>query len=592
MTLADHPTTTPPPATYGAVLGSRHVVRLLGGTLTGRLPNGMVPVSLVLWITGGGGSLAFAGLLAALYGLASGLSQPVKGRLMDRYGQTRVSAPAVLLNSGCLAALPWIGAGGHPAVVTAVVGFAGLVTAPLESGLRALWPTVVPDLAQRRVVQALDTGSQGLLYIAGPLLASWLSTTHGPDTALTATAALGLVGTAIVLTAAPSRTWHPASADGAAESGRLIGAGLVLLCTALAGTGFALGAMTVWAAGMATAHGLAMLSGVLPAAFSTGSFLGGLIYARRTWPGTTTTQLITTSTLFLFGWVPLLAQPEPWAAIALAVVPGLFLTLIITNGFHTVDSLAPASRTTEAYAWLILSVGTGQAAGTALAGVLAEHPYVLAGLPAAGAATSLTILTLARRKLGPGRRLGRHRRLRQTHNPNSAALEGDSRMAVRTEWQIVHSCGHEITRNLSDRPADKRAGFARWLGERDCTDCWKAARDSDTAAKEEWLAAKRAEEQQAALAWAEQFDMPSLEGPERALAWGERSRYQLVTTAYTTLVAEGSWDEADWSALEERIRTVTRAGWWIDQRDAEGTDLPELLDAATADDRGTENPFR
>ncbi|MCX5582983.1 MFS transporter [Streptomyces erythrochromogenes] len=592
MTLADHPTTTPPPATYGAVLGSRHVVRLLGGTLTGRLPNGMVPVGLVLWITGGGGSLAFAGLLAALYGLASGLSQPVKGRLMDRYGQTRVSAPAVLLNSGCLAALPWIGAGGHPAVVTAVVAFAGLVTAPLESGLRALWPTVVPDLGQRRVVQALDTGSQGLLYIAGPLLASWLSTTHGPDTALTATAALGLLGTAIVLTAAPSRTWRPATADGAAGSGRLIGAGLVLLCTALAGTGFALGAMTVWAAGMATAHGLAMLSGVLPAAFSTGSFLGGLIYARRTWPGTTTTQLITTSALFLFGWVPLLAQPEPRAAIALVVVPGLFLTLIITNGFHTVDSLAPASRTTEAYAWLILSVGTGQAAGTALAGALAEHPYVLAGLPAAGAVTSLTILTLARRKLGPGRRLGRHRRPRQTQNPTSAALEGDSRMAVRTEWKIVHSCGHEITRDLSDRPADKRAGFARWLGGRDCTDCWKAARDSDTVAREEWLAAKRAEEQQAALAWTEQFDMPPLEGPDRALAWGERSRYQLATTAYTALVTEGSWDEADWSALEEKIRTVTRAGWWIDQRDAEGTDLPELLDAATTEDRGTENPFR
>lgn len=592
MTLADHPTTTPPPATYGAVLGSRHVLRLLGGTLTGRLPNGMVPVGLVLWITGGGGSLAFAGLLAALYGLASGLSQPVKGRLMDRYGQTRVSAPAVLLNSGCLATLPWIGAGGHPAVVTVVVGFAGLVTAPLESGLRALWPTVVPDLGRRRVVQALDTGSQGLLYIAGPLLASWLATTHGPDTALTATAALGLVGTAVVLTAAPSRTWRPATADGAAGRERLMGAGLVLLCTALAGTGFALGAMTVWAADMASTHRLAMLSGVLPAAFSTGSFLGGLIYARRTWPGTTTTQLITTSALFLLGWVPLLAQPAPRAAIALAVVPGLFLTLIITNGFHTVDSLAPASRTTEAYAWLILSVGTGQAAGTALAGALAEHPYVLAGLPAAGAATSLAILTLARRKLGPGRRLGRHRRPRQTQTPNSPVLEGDSRMAVRTEWKIAHSCGHEITRDLSDRPADKRAGFARWLGGRDCTDCWKAARDSDTVAREEWLAAKRAEEQQAALAWTQQFDMPPLEGPERALAWGERSRYQLVTTAYTALVAEGAWDEADWSALEERIRTVTRAGWWIDQRDAEGTDLPELLDAATAEDRGTENPFR
>lgn len=35
-----------------------------------------------------------------------------------------------------------------------------------------------------------------------------------------------------------------------------------------------------------------------------------------------------------------------------------------------------------------------------------------------------------------------------------------------------------------------------------------------------------------------------------------------------------------------------RAGWWIDQRDAEGSDLPELLDAATSEDTGTENPFR
>lgn len=33
--------------------------------------------------------------------------------------------------------------------------------------------------------------------------------------------------------------------------------------------------------------------------------------------------------------------------------------------------------------------------------------------------------------------------------------------------------------------------------------------------------------------------MPPLEGSERALAWGERSRFQLVTAAYTALVSEG-----------------------------------------------------
>ncbi|MFD9069096.1 hypothetical protein [Streptomyces lasiicapitis] len=157
----------------------------------------------------------------------------------------------------------------------------------------------------------------------------------------------------------------------------------------------------------------------------------------------------------------------------------------------------------------------------------------------------------------------------------------------------MHSCGHEVTHDLSNRPADRRAGFARWFEGRDCTGCWKAARDEDSAGKEAWLAAKRAAEQQAATEWAAQFDMPPLEGPEKARAWGERSRHLLVTAAYSVLVSEeGTWDEADWAALEDKIRTVTRAGWWIDQRDAEGSDLPELLDAARSDDIGTENPFR
>ncbi|MCZ4101807.1 hypothetical protein [Streptomyces sp. H39-C1] len=165
-------------------------------------------------------------------------------------------------------------------------------------------------------------------------------------------------------------------------------------------------------------------------------------------------------------------------------------------------------------------------------------------------------------------------------------------MAVRTHWTVQHPCSHEVDHDLSDRPADKRAGFARWLATKDCSDCWKAARDTDGASKEEWLAVKRAQEQQAAVEWAQKFDMPPLEGPERALDWGARSRHQLMTAAHTALVVEGTWDEADWADLEEKARAISRAGWWIDQRAAEGSDLLELLDAASEDDRGTENPFR
>ncbi|MFB8352962.1 MFS transporter [Streptomyces niveus] len=408
MTPTDSPTSSAR-TTYGAVLGSPHVARLLGGTLVGRLPNGMAPVAIVLLVSTDGGTLAFGGLLSALYGLASALSQPVKGRLMDRHGQTRISGPAAILNSAALLTLPATGTTSSPALATVIVVLGGLAAPPLEAGLRALWPSVLPDPVRRHTALALDTGTQGLLYITGPLLVAALTTAHSPALALTVTAALGLTGTALVLTAPPSRTWKPSPATSNGTADRLFSTGLILLFVALVGVGVAIGGMNVWAVAMAERHHTDLLAGVLPAAFSTGSFLGGLLYGHRTWPGAPTRQLLTGAAGFLLGWLPLLALPAPAPATAVAFVPGAFLTLIVARAFTITDTLAPPARTTEAYAWLILSIGVGQAAGTALAGRLSDHPHALAALPAGGAALALAVLFLAR----PGRtpaHCGRHRR--------------------------------------------------------------------------------------------------------------------------------------------------------------------------------------
>ncbi|MFJ2649479.1 hypothetical protein ACIO1C_22480 [Streptomyces sp. NPDC087420] len=71
--------------------------------------------------------------------------------------------------------------------------------------------------------------------------------------------------------------------------------------------------------------------------------------------------------------------------------------------------------------------------------------------------------------------------------------------------------------------------------------------------------------------------MPPLEGSERAAAWAVRCRHQLLAAAYTALVLEGQTTEAEWAAVEDTARTVTRAGWWIDQRSSEPDELTELL---------------
>ncbi|WP_327330024.1 MULTISPECIES: hypothetical protein [unclassified Streptomyces] len=163
-------------------------------------------------------------------------------------------------------------------------------------------------------------------------------------------------------------------------------------------------------------------------------------------------------------------------------------------------------------------------------------------------------------------------------------------MAVKTIWSITFACGHQADRDLSDRAADRRAGFAEWLAKQSCTDCWRASKEDDEQDKAAWLKAKRAEEQAESEAWSQQYQMPPLEGTERAVAWGVRCRHQVLAAAYTALVTEGETSEAEWEEIEESARSITRAGWWLDQRSSLPDDLTKLLQAATEADRPTENP--
>ncbi|MGW2803126.1 hypothetical protein [Streptomyces sp. NPDC001269] len=158
---------------------------------------------------------------------------------------------------------------------------------------------------------------------------------------------------------------------------------------------------------MAEQHGQDMLSGIIPAAFAASSFLSGLVYGSRTWTGTTIGRLITAGAAFTIGWLPLLALLSPHAATAAVIAPGASLTVVAACAYVTTDALTPVGRTSEAYAWLILSIGAGQSAGTALAGRLAEHPLVSAALPAASAAFALTVLLAAPPRLGSAGHLSR-----------------------------------------------------------------------------------------------------------------------------------------------------------------------------------------
>ncbi|MFF4205585.1 MFS transporter [Streptomyces sp. NPDC001668] len=399
MTPSAQPTAS---ARYSQLLRRPHVLRLLTGAVVGHLPVAMAPLALLLAVRTGGGSVRQAGVLTAVYGVSAALGQPWWGRLLDRHGQHGVLTTTALASTLSFAALAALRPGAHPAGLLALTAAAGWATPPLEAALRVLWPEVTDSSRQLRTALGLDAAAQEVVFIAGPLLVLLLDTALGARTALAACAVLVLGGTLLLATAPPARTWMPPGTRHTRRVSPLRLRGPRVLAAALFGAGIALGAMNIVALELAETHHTPALSTLIPAALAAGSLTGGLVYGRRTWSGPPTGHLLATAGCLLGGLLPTLVAPPPLLAVLTALLPGLFLAPLLVQTFAGLDQLAPQGTLGEAAAWMIASLGLGQAAGSALAGAVGgSGPLAPAAVTVAGAAGSCLVLAAARRTLTP-----------------------------------------------------------------------------------------------------------------------------------------------------------------------------------------------
>ncbi|CNG03920.1 Major facilitator superfamily MFS [Mycobacterium tuberculosis] len=385
---------------YVVFLRRPHAARLLGGTLLGRLPNGMGMLAVVLHVRADGGGYPLAGTLAAILGLATAAGQPVLGRVMDRYGQPPVLLPAACAAAAGFALLAAVGARPLPAAVAAVV-LAGFATPPLEAGLRALWPDVLDGQEQVDAAYALDAAAQEILFTAGPLLVVAAAAVN-TEAALLLTGALGIAGTLVVAVSGPSRRWRsqPRAADWA---GPLRSPGLRVLLLSLACAGIALGVYAVAVVAYAEERGSDLASGLLLACMAAGALAGGILYGARAWAGEPHRRLRWLLAALAAGYVPLVLAPALPVMSVLAFVSGVSLAPVLACSFALVDRLAPAGTVTEAFAWVVAAVGAGGSLGSFVAGIgqdAAGVPGAFAGA-GVGGVLALTLALLGGRTLHP-----------------------------------------------------------------------------------------------------------------------------------------------------------------------------------------------
>ncbi|MEU5538250.1 MFS transporter [Streptomyces sp. NPDC020362] len=407
-------------AGYLEILRARHAARLLTGTLVGRLPNATAAIALVLFVRAEGGTYSLAGALAAVYGVANAVGQPVLGRLVDLYGQPRVQLPAAVVSALAMTAFAFSGTDPLP-LAYAAVAVSGLFTPPLEGGLRALWPSVLRREEQVHTAYAMDAIAQEVMFTVGPLLVTLCVSLWSAQVALLVLNAVGVLGALSVVLSPPSRAWRSAPRE-AHWLGALRSPGLLVLLGAFLFIGIALGSITVASVSYADSHGGDAVYGWMMAGLGLGALAGGTVYGARQWSGTPERRLRVLVALLAVCYLPLMLMPGAVAMVVLAVVSGVFLAPCIACAFIIVDRHAPSGTVTEAFSWLVTTFTVGASVGTGLAGPVVQDGGALWGfaLPGVAGAVSLLVLLATGRVLAAPARGGVVAASSET-DPNRAA---------------------------------------------------------------------------------------------------------------------------------------------------------------------------
>ena len=168
-------------------------------------------------------------------------------------------------------------------------------------------------------------------------------------------------------------------------------------------TAISFGALEVALPAFAEAEGSRGAVGPLITVWALGSVIGGLWYGARAWNASIERRFVVLMALLALGAAPLPFAPSIGVMGGLLVLTGLALAPLATTEYALVDRLAPAGTATEAYSWQIVANVTGAAAGSFIAGVLAEEASVEWALATAGiaCAAGFAVALAGRRSLRP-----------------------------------------------------------------------------------------------------------------------------------------------------------------------------------------------
>jgi MFS family permease len=383
---------------YLRVLRTPQAPRLVVAMFVGRLPNGMFPLGIVFVLHQHSGSYSDAGAALAALMLGTTCSAPLRGRAVDRRGQSRTLIPLVVAQAVTMTAFLLVAAAGTSTLVLIpLVVAVGASSSTLGGSMRQIWPTLVRSPTDLPTAYALQALLEDLISVAGPMIAAALLLAAPPPAILAVAEAAALAGTIAFATSAASRGTAGRAARRSDPLGALSTRGMRTLVLSLAAAGTVVGMLYI-AVPAFTQSPDGEPAAALMAVMAACSMAGGLLYGSRTWGSGADRRYIRLAGLFAAAAVPLGLATNPTNLGVLLGFVGLAYAPRMMSAYLLLDDLAPAGSLAEAYTWLVSATAGGTALGSAIAGPLAQHAGPRAALAGAGAvALAGYALVIARR---------------------------------------------------------------------------------------------------------------------------------------------------------------------------------------------------